>query len=205
MRVLLSLCFAAAAALACPHAHARDALSASDAYILEAPPTARSNVGYIVLNNSSRRAVRLLSIDSDRFARHEMHSMRDEGGVMQMRRERTLEVPARGTLKFEPGSYHLMLFSADPPLRAGETVEMLLQSDSGDEVEVAFKVRAQPGMATPEVPAAAPVAEAVAPVATQATAPVAAEGAAPSAAEAIAPAAAEEAVPAAVEPDATPE
>ena len=171
MRAWLVFCIATAATFVCPHAEARDALSASDAYILEAPPTARSNVGYIVLTNSSRRAVRLLAIDSDRFARHEMHSMREEGGVMQMRRERTLDVPARGTLKFEPGTYHLMLFSADPPLRAGETVEMLLQSDSGDELEVAFKVRAQPGMESPAAEAAIPAADAaVAPAAAPAAA-----------------------------------
>jgi len=174
MRAWLVFCIATAATSFCLHAEARDVLTASDAYILEAPPTARSNVGYIVLNNSSRRAVRLLAIDSDRFARHEMHSMREEGGVMQMRRERTLDVPARGTLKFEPGSYHLMLFSADPPLRAGEKVEMLLQSDSGDEVEVVFEVRAQPGMETPAAEAATPAADAaIAPAAAGTVAPVA--------------------------------
>ncbi len=159
-----------------PHAQARDVLSASDAYILEAPPTARSNVGYVEVSNSSRRPVRLLAIDSDRFARHEMHSMREEAGVMQMRNERTLEVPPRGSVKFEPGGYHLMLFGADPPLRAGEKVKLLLQSASGDELNVVFEVRAQPGMESPAPDAMAPEAPAT-------TAPDGAAPAAPAATE----------------------
>ncbi len=154
---LAVLCLAAVACAASPYSVARDALTASDAYILEAPPSARSNVGYVVVSNQSRHPVRLLAIDSDRFARHEMHSMKEEGGVMQMRNERTLEIPARGELRFAPGGYHLMLFGAEPPIRAGERVTLLLQGDSGDQVEVAFEVRPQPGMeSAPEEPAAAP-------------------------------------------------
>ncbi len=125
---------------------ARDVLKVSDGYILEAPPTARSNVGYAVISNSARRPVTLLAIDSDRFTRLEMHSMTDNAGVMQMRNERTVAVPARGELRFEPGKLHFMLFGAEPRLRAGEKVELLLQSASGDSVKAVFEVRAQPGM-----------------------------------------------------------
>lgn len=170
MRALIALCVAAAACFA-PHADARDVLTASDAYILEAPPSARSNVGYVTIANQSRHPVRLLAIDSDRFARLEMHSMRAEGGVLKMRNERTVEVPARGELRFEPGGYHLMLFGAEPPIRTGEKIELLLQSDSGDEVEITFQVRSQPGMEVAPVDPA-PV-EPAAPAAPAELAPVA--------------------------------
>ncbi|MEO6066190.1 MAG: copper chaperone PCu(A)C, partial [Lysobacterales bacterium] len=85
MRVLPAVCIASLLAAVSPFVHARDALRASGAYILAAPPSARSNVGYMTITNLTRHPVRLLAIDSDRFARLEMHSMREENGVMQMR------------------------------------------------------------------------------------------------------------------------
>ncbi len=162
MRLTTRLLIAALIPLASAAATARDNLSVSDAYILEAPPTARTNVGYMVVSNTGRHTYKLFAIDSDRFRRHEMHSMTDEGGVMKMRNERTLEVPAGGELRFEPGSYHLMLFDADPPLKAGDTVTLLIQTDSGQSESVAFEVRAQPGMqdevmSNPDAPGEAPV------------------------------------------------
>ena len=176
MRAVSALFICAVAACVAPLTHARDVLTASGAYMLEAPPAARSNVGYVVIANSSRRPIKLLAIDSDRFARHEMHSMREEGGVMQMRNERTVEVPARGEVRFEPGGLHLMLFGAEPPLRAGEKVDLLLQSNSGDEVEVTFEVRLQPGLAPAPAPAETGVPTAVAPVVPTAAPPVAPPG-----------------------------
>lgn len=171
MRALSALCIAAFLAGASPFAQARDALTASDAYILEAPPSARSNVGYVTITNRTRHPVRLLAIDSDRFARLEMHSMREENGVMQMRNERTVEIPARGELRFEPGAYHLMLFGAEPPLRAGETVELVVQGNSGDEVKVVFQVRPQPGMETTPAALSTPAPTAPAPAPPEAIAP----------------------------------
>lgn len=148
MRSALAICVLAILSGISLDVASRDVLKVTGAYILEAPPTARSNVGYAVIANSSRRPVKLLAIDSDRFSRMEMHSMREENGVMQMRNERTLEVPAKGELRFEPGGFHLMLFGGNPPLRAGDEVELLFQSASGDETRVTFEVKAQPGMET---------------------------------------------------------
>lgn len=168
MRLTIRLLLALLIPLASAAASARDNLEVTDAYILESPPTARSNVGYMVVSNTGRHTYRLFAIDSDRFRRHEMHSMTDEGGVMKMRNERSLEVPAKGELRFVPGAYHLMLFDADPPLKAGETVTLLIQTDSGQSENVSFEVRPQPGMqddaitdedVPDEMPAVAPAAE----------------------------------------------
>jgi len=158
MRSALAICVLAILSGISLDVASRDVLKVTGAYILEAPPTARSNVGYAVIANSSRRPVKLLAIDSERFSRMEMHSMRTENGVMQMRNERTLEVPAKGELQFAPGAFHLMLFGGNPPLRAGDEVELLFQSASGDETRVAFEVKAQPGMETDSMDPANPAA-----------------------------------------------
>jgi len=111
--------------LACV-AHADTTLQVIDPWIREAPPTAAVHAAYMTLVNNSNQAVLIDSVTSPDFASAEVHRSWVEDGIAHMQPVSQLEVPASGTLVLEPGGYHLMLFDAQRPLQAGDTVTLLL-------------------------------------------------------------------------------
>ena len=46
-----------------------------------------------------------------------MHSMAIVGGIMQMRELLSVDVPAKGRVRFEPGGLHVMLVDLLRPLK----------------------------------------------------------------------------------------
>lgn len=65
----------------------------------------------------------------------EMHTMRIDNGVMEMREIKSLALPGHKTVKLVPGGVHLMLQDLKQPFKAGERVPLRLT------IEVAGKKR----------------------------------------------------------------
>jgi copper(I)-binding protein len=105
--------------------------------------------GYLVVA-SAGPADALVGASSPMAERVELHSMAHENGVMRMRQESALAVPAGGTLALAPGGNHLMLFGLSPGLKPGAKVAVTLSFRSGAKVNVEAEARA------PGAPAAAP-------------------------------------------------
>lgn len=131
---------AATAATARPPATAQ-APRVSDAWIAEAPPTARHNAAYLVLRNGSR-ADTLLAVETPVAAVVELHEMRMDQGVMRMRQERSAALPANAELRLAPGGRHLMLIDMKRPLQAGERVPLTLRFRRAGAITVMAEVRA---------------------------------------------------------------
>ncbi len=99
--------------------------------------------GYVVITNKGLAAERLVSFSTDLAGQPEVHEMSTEGGVMKMRPlAKGLAIPAGGTVKLEPGGYHLMLLKLKKPLVAGERYKAVLVFEKAGPVEVEFEVRA---------------------------------------------------------------
>jgi copper(I)-binding protein len=105
------------------------------------PPGASVGAGFMVITNSGK-ADALVSVSSPVAERVELHSSREEGGVMKMRKLTRLEIPAGGTVRFEPGALHLMLVGLERPLVEGSRVPLTLQFGSAGELTVQLKVEA---------------------------------------------------------------
>ncbi|HWN30953.1 MAG TPA: copper chaperone PCu(A)C, partial [Burkholderiales bacterium] len=75
----------------------------------------------------------------------EIHSMRLENGIMKMRQLESLELPAKQTVKFEPGGLHIMLLALKRPLKLGDKIPLRLTLQRADSsttvVEVPAEVR----------------------------------------------------------------
>lgn len=118
------------------------------------PAAAGTNgIGYMVLANGGRTADALEKVESPLAARVEMHSSSMAGGVMSMKKEERVPVPAGGRTTFGPGAYHLMLVGLTRTLAPGDQVPATLSFASGARVKVAFTVSA--GMGPPVVSGAA--------------------------------------------------
>jgi copper(I)-binding protein len=97
------------------------ALKVENAWIPEAPPVAPVLAGYARLKNESAHALRIDSVDGADFDSVELHQMRMENGMMQMRPLKGLEIPAHGLVVLADGDKHLMLMNPHHPFKAGDS------------------------------------------------------------------------------------
>jgi periplasmic copper chaperone A len=104
------------------------------------PKGAEVGAGYLTIRNQGATPERLTGGAAD-FATVEIHEMKTENGVMQMR-ELTggLAIPAHGSVSLAPGGYHLMFTHLTHPLTKGETVKATLKFEHSGPVEVEFPV-----------------------------------------------------------------
>lgn len=100
-------------------------LQAEDAWIREAPPGAPM-AGYVVLQNGTPETLHCDGARSADFGAIEIHRTQVEDGMSRMRRDQVVEVPAGGSARLEPGSYHLMLFRPQRELPAGSRSRITL-------------------------------------------------------------------------------
>ena len=81
------------------------------------PAGAKTGAVYMTLENKSGTADRLTGASSDVADKLQIHEMKVENGVMQMREiAGGLSVPAGGSVVLKPGSYHVMLIGLKKPL-----------------------------------------------------------------------------------------
>jgi copper(I)-binding protein len=145
--LLIALTVAAAPLAASGAAHS----AASALQVLQPwsrPAAAGTNgVGYMVLVNHGGAPDVLEKVESPLASRVEMHSSSMAGGVMSMKKEDKVPVPAGGQATFGPGAYHLMFLGLTKALKPGDQAPATLSFASGARIKVAFTVSA--GMGPP--------------------------------------------------------
>lgn len=121
---------------------ARNAITATDAWVRATPPRARVAAGYVNITNNGTRPDRLISVASPDAPVVEIHEMRQDGDVMRMRRLADgIAINPRSTVRLAPGGIHLMFIDPARQFVAGETVRATLRFQSGAVREVTFEVR----------------------------------------------------------------
>ena len=132
----------AVAALAACSTGAATAPTISDAWVRPAMGPDRPAAGYMVITNTSSQADALLSVSTPGASSVEIHeTATDASGMMGMHPIPRLEVPAGGTVKLEPGGYHLMIMGLTRPLEVGQKVELELVFERAGTVVVEADVR----------------------------------------------------------------
>ncbi len=126
-----------------------DAITVSDAWVRQPPPSAAVAGGYLTLANAGAADDRLVSVSSDSAERVEMHEMQMDNGMMRMR-ELTdgVALPAGASTTLAPGGNHLMLINPQQPLTPGTTIEATLTFEHAAPVTVTFNVRPLSGDAS---------------------------------------------------------
>jgi copper(I)-binding protein len=118
-------------------------LTVSEAWVREAPMTDRPGAAYLVIANSGGQADALVGASSPAAASVEVHeTVAAASGMTAMHPVERIEVPAGGSVRLEPGGYHLMLMGLKDPLVGGETVQLDLQFERAGTLSVQAVVRA---------------------------------------------------------------
>ncbi|WP_353229309.1 copper chaperone PCu(A)C [Novosphingobium sp.] len=105
----------------------------------------RPAVAYFTLTAGAEATGKLVAVHVDHFARAEMHESRMEGTAMTMATVDSVPLTPGKAIVFAPGGYHVMLFDADPAIKAGGTTEVTLTLDNGDKISGMAKVTAAGG------------------------------------------------------------
>lgn len=112
----------------------RGAPEVHHARVVMPPPGMDMAAGYFEIRNPGARALHLRSVSSPVFSSVEMHETVTEGGVSRMRELQSVEIPAGGSVRFEPGGKHLMLMGARPGSAPSEVCPLqleILDADGG--------------------------------------------------------------------------
>ena len=115
-------------------------VSVRDAWIRALPASSPSG-GYFTLRNDGKNTETLVSADSPACGMLMLHLSENKGGMSAMREVTGVDVTPGATLRFEPGSYHLMCMDTTPALKPGTSVPVTLQFKSGEKLTAQFAVR----------------------------------------------------------------
>ena len=139
-RVMLALTLAATSWLAA----AQPDIQIEDAWVREAPPSARMLAAYMTLKNPADQDQVLVEVQSPAFSHVMLHRSEVIDGVARMIHLDEVVIPAGGSVQLEPGGLHLMMPAPETRLSAGDRVPLVLLFADGNQIEVQAEVRKKP-------------------------------------------------------------
>lgn len=107
----------------------------SEAWVRLAAVDGRPGAAYFTLNGG-RTGDTLVAVESPVVATIELHESMEHGGQMAMQAIPAVEAPANGSVVFEPGGKHAMLFGIDPSVTPGTRIPLDFRFDSGRDVRI---------------------------------------------------------------------
>lgn len=112
-----------------------------DPYARSATPIAKTGAAFMLIENIGDAGDRLIGARSPAAKRTELHTHREEGGVMKMIHvEEGLAIAAGETVFLERGGNHLMLMGLTEPFEQGNTIPLTLIFEKSGEIEIEVPV-----------------------------------------------------------------
>jgi copper(I)-binding protein len=113
------------------------------AYVYIPMPGKTVTAAFFTLRNNSAKPITLVGIRTAFAKRAELHSHTHEDGMMKMRREDKIEIPANSEVVFESGSWHVMLFDIVGVLQTGEQLQLTLDFSDGTHLPFTAQVKSR--------------------------------------------------------------
>jgi periplasmic copper chaperone A len=101
----------------------------------------RNGAVYFLLQNHSVISDELTGVSSEAARAVEMHESKMEGDGMQMRQLPSVPIRGKESIKFEPGSYHLMLVGLNRELQVGDEIHITLHFKNHEDLQVTVPVQ----------------------------------------------------------------
>jgi len=126
---------AVTAAADCGEIHIRDA------WVREAPPTAKVMAAYMTILNESKEILVITGAKSPDFEKAMFHKTSFHGDEAHMTHIKKIEIAAGSTLELKPGGHHLMLRAPKKRLRAGDMVGITINFRDGLQKTIRVEVK----------------------------------------------------------------
>ena len=107
-------------------------------------PQGENGAVYFVIHNHSSQAEELTGVSSDAAEAAEIHESQMSADVMEMQQLASLPLEAYAEVKFEPGSFHLMLVSLKQDIEVGDEIEITLHFKNAGDIRLKVPVRDTP-------------------------------------------------------------
>lgn len=115
-------------------------LQAVDVMARATPGPVKNGAVYLTIKNGTMTDHRVVSVETTRAKKAELHTHIMENDIARMRRVDHVAVPKHGEAKFQPGGNHIMLMGLHGPLKVGETFPLALILDDGTRLETSVAV-----------------------------------------------------------------
>jgi copper(I)-binding protein len=119
-----------------------------DPYARSASPMAKSGAAFMVIRNTGDAGDRLIGVASAAARKVELHTHRDEDGVMRMIHvEEGFALPAGGEIRMQRGGRHVMMMGLTAPFEQGATIPLTLVFETSGEItlDVPVDLERKPG------------------------------------------------------------
>ncbi len=118
-------------------------LKIEDPWIRAVPPSSKATAAFMTIVNTTDHAIAVKGATSEVAGEVKpMITTKQADGVMGMEFVESFTIPAGGRRTLEPGGDHFMLMQLKEVPKAGETVAMVLQTDSAEKsITVQLPVR----------------------------------------------------------------
>jgi copper(I)-binding protein len=133
--------FIAAIALLLPLAASAADIAVKSPWVRASLIQSEVTAGYLEITNSGKTDDALVAASSPVAGRVEIHTMKMDGGIMQMRKLEKLDVPAGKTVALAPGGDHLMFFELKQTLKKGESVPVTLTFKKSGEQKISAVIK----------------------------------------------------------------
>ena len=101
-----------------------------------------SAVSAAYMHIKSTKSVKLLKVESAIAGMVEIHSMKMEGGVMEMNAVDAVDIPANQAVELKPGGFHVMLMNVKRPISDGDKVPLTLTFEGADKKPFKINIEA---------------------------------------------------------------
>jgi hypothetical protein len=138
---LRSTLFAALAGLTLAAPAMAQEIHVLDTYARSASPMAKTGAAFMLIENIGDAPDRLIAVKSPAAKKVELHTHREEGGVMKMVHvEEGFELGAGETLFLQRGGHHVMFMGLTEPFEQGKTIPLTLVFETSGEITLDIPV-----------------------------------------------------------------
>ena len=115
-------------------------LSAHGGYTFETFSNQKSIAVFLSIFNTSYEDKVITSVSSSISKKAEFHSHSNENNIIKMKKVDKILVKAKDSFFFQPGKYHIMIFSLKKELKDGDEFDVKLFLDDGSSINSKVKV-----------------------------------------------------------------
>jgi copper(I)-binding protein len=97
---------------------------------------------YFVVDNPGSQNDEMVGVTCEAAQQAQMHlSEMDSNGVMTMKMQSSVPVPAQGQVEFKPGGYHIMLIGMKQNLAPGDTLHLAVTFKNAGQIALDVPVK----------------------------------------------------------------
>ncbi len=100
------------------------------------PPHAKSSAAFFTITNNTDKSINLVAVNSDIAEQVQIHNNINKDGMMKMRQVDTIMIKANSSTSLQPGGYHVMFIGLKNSLTEGQSVDLMLYFDNGEQIKV---------------------------------------------------------------------